>query len=112
MSIGRCQQFFLRGPLRLGRLAAALAAFLLWVQTQDAMAAAAKPATKLVNIADTRGLEPGITKWIGDLYNASDWQFATMVVVIMSGMGLVLGFGCDRLVGLLGIDLGKIKHHE
>ena len=27
-------------------------------------------------------------------------------------MGLVLGLFADRLVGLLGIDLGKIKHHE
>jgi len=112
MNIGRCQQVFLRGPLSFGRLAGALTAFLLWTPVREVMAAAGKPATKLVNVADTRGLAPGITKWIGDLYNASDWQFAAMVVVIMSTMGLVLGFGCDRLVGLLGINLGKMKHHE
>lgn len=112
MNIGRCQQVFLRGPLSFGRLAAALTAFLLWAPVREVMAAAGKPATKLVNVADTRGLGPGITKWVGDLYNASDWQFAAMVVVIMSTMGLVLGFGCDRLVGLLGINLGKMKHHE
>jgi hypothetical protein len=27
-------------------------------------------------------------------------------------MGVGLGLVVDRLVGLLGIDLGKLKHHE
>jgi hypothetical protein len=30
----------------------------------------------------------------------------------MAGMGAVLGFGFDKLIGLLGIRLGKLDHHE
>lgn len=112
MSKGRNLQVFLRGLHRLNRVSTAAAAFLLWAPAHEVMAAGGKPATKLVNVADTRDLGPGITKWIADLYNTSHWQFALVVVIIMSGMGLLLGYGCDRLVGLLGIDLGKIKHHE
>jgi hypothetical protein len=67
---------------------------------------------KLVNVADTRGLGLGLSKWIADIYNTSYWQFGLLVVAIMAAMGLVLGFGCDRLMGLLGLDLGKMKHHE
>ena len=86
---------------------------LMWLGTIEAMAAGGgKPATKLVNVADTRGLSPGISKWIADIYNASHWQFGLLVVAVMALMGLVLGLGSDRIMGLLGIDLGKIKHHE
>jgi hypothetical protein len=78
----------------------------------SAFAAAAKPATKIVNVADTRKIPPGPTRWIADLYNTSYWQFGLLVVVLMAGMGIVLGYGCDRLVSLLGINLGKMQHHE
>ncbi len=88
-------------------------AVLFCLGTTEALAAGGgKPATKLVNVADTRHLEPGISKWIADVYNASHWQFGLLVVVLMAVMGLVLGYGSDRIMGLLGIDLGKIKHHE
>jgi hypothetical protein len=30
----------------------------------------------------------------------------------MAAMGVVLGLTSDRLMSSLGIDLGKIKHHE
>jgi len=93
------------------RALAALALFLFF-RGIEALAAGAAPANKLVNIADTRNLEPGLSKWIGDLYNASYLQFGLAVVAIMAIMGLVLGFFCDRLVGLLGLDLGKMHHHE
>ena len=36
----------------------------------------------------------------------------TWTVVVMSFIGLVLGLVFDRLVGLLGINLGKLDHHE
>jgi len=32
--------------------------------------------------------------------------------VIMATMGLVLGYVFDRLIGLLGINLGRMEHHE
>lgn len=76
------------------------------------LAAPAKPATKLVNVADTRSMEPGVGRWIADVYNANLWLYGALVVVTMVAMGLVLGLVTDRLVGLLGINLGKIKHHE
>jgi hypothetical protein len=30
----------------------------------------------------------------------------------MVAMGLVLGFGFDRALQLLGLNLGKLDHHE
>lgn len=78
----------------------------------EAAAAAAKPARKLVNVADTRGLPPGLSRFVADIYNTSHWQFALLAVLVMAGMGLVLGLACDRLMGTLGIHLGRIDHHE
>jgi hypothetical protein len=97
---------------RVKRLTVPLTVALLWLSTLDAMAAGGKPENKLVNVADTRALSPGISKWIADVYNTSYWQFGLLVVLLMAGMGLVLGLGCDRLVGLLGLNLGKMQHHE
>ena len=93
-------------------LASALAAALtLGALSAQALAAGGKPATKLVNVADSRALS-GLGRWIADTYNSSYWLFAAMVVVTMALMGLLLGLFSDRLVSLLGIDLGKLKHHE
>jgi hypothetical protein len=77
-----------------------------------AAAGGGKPATKVYNVADTRSLEPGLAKWIADVYNGNLWVFGLLVVVVMAGMGLILGFGMDRLLKLLGINLGKLQHHE
>jgi len=33
-------------------------------------------------------------------------------VLVMVGMGLTLGLLADRLVALLGINLGRTAHHE
>jgi len=85
---------------------------MLTLVASQALAAGGAPARKLVNVADTRGLPPGLTRWIGDLYNTSDWLFAALVVAVMVTMGVVLGLGCDRAMGMLGINLGKLKHHE
>ena len=100
-AIGR----WLRAALGLGVLAYSLAA-------SDALAVGGKPAKKLVNVADTRGLQPGLSKWLADIYNTNLWLYSAVVVTTMVGMGLILGFGVDRLVGRLGIDLGKLEHHE
>lgn len=96
-----------------GRLFAAwtmLCAMVLWAG--QALAAGGKPATQLVVVADTRDLEPGIARWIADVYNESFLLFGLLVVVVMAGMGLVLGLLADRVFGLLGIHLGKLDHHE
>jgi hypothetical protein len=77
-----------------------------------AAAAPAKPARQLVNIADTRALPPGLSRWIADVYNASHWEYGLLVVVVMAVMGVVLGAGFDRAVSMLGIDLGRLEHHE
>jgi len=76
------------------------------------MAGGGKPATRLVNVADTRALEPGISKFIADVYNTNLILFGLLVLVTMAGMGALLGFACDKIVGLIGIDLGKLSHHE
>jgi hypothetical protein len=103
----------IRNGTRRARIgAASFVALVLSLQAAAAMAAGGKPQGTLVNIADTRGIAPGMTRWIADLYNASYFQFALLVVGTMVGMGLVLGFCSDRLMGLLGINLGKMQHHE
>jgi TRAP-type C4-dicarboxylate transport system permease small subunit len=71
-----------------------------------------KAATKLINVADTRGMAPGLSMWIADIYNGNLWLFGFVVVVSMAGMGAILGYGFDKLIGLLGIRLGKLDHHE
>ena len=76
------------------------------------VAIGAEAAEKLVNIADTNSLAPGISKWIAGVYNTSYLEFGLLVVITMALMGLVLGLLCDRLVGLLGLNLGKMQHHE
>jgi hypothetical protein len=100
------------GPRWLKRSVVQITLLPLWLPAIQIMAAAAKKETKLVNVADTRGLGPGLTKWVGDVYNTSYWEFGLLVVVIMAAMGLVLGYVCDRLVRKLGINLGKMQHHE
>jgi hypothetical protein len=74
--------------------------------------AAAGPASKLVNVADTRNMSPGLSKWIADLYNSNLWAYGAAVVLIMAAMGYILGSGFDRLMGLVGINLGRLDHHE
>ncbi|MBI5528376.1 MAG: hypothetical protein HY897_18755 [Deltaproteobacteria bacterium] len=94
-------------------IAAAPVFFALLLFCAEALAAGGgKPATKLVNVADTRGMTPGLSLWIADVYNSNMWLFGFTVVVIMAGMGAILGFGFDKLIGLLGIRLGKLDHHE
>ena len=78
----------------------------------EALAAGGKPATKLINVADIRTMGPGLSRWIAEVYNDNLWLYGLLVVVTMALMGSILGFGFDRLVGMLGIDLGKLEHHE
>jgi len=94
------------------RLALSAGALLCALSASGAFAAGGKPAKKLVNVADTRAMEPGVGRFIADVYNSSLWLYGGLVVVTMVGMGLILGFGVDRLMGLLGINLGKLEHHE
>jgi len=74
--------------------------------------AGGKPATKIYNVADTRAMEPGLPKMVADIYNSALWLYGLTVILVMAGMGFIIGFGMDKLVSHLGIDLGKLEHHE
>jgi ABC-type phosphate/phosphonate transport system permease subunit len=82
------------------------------LMAESALAAGGKPATKIYNVADTRSMDGGFSKWIADIYNTNLWLYALTVVVVMALMGLILGYGMDRVLGVLGINLGKLEHHE
>ena len=93
------------------RVAAGAAA--LWLGAAQALAAGGgKPESSLVNHADTSGLAPGLARSIAELYNHSLWLYGLTVVVVMAGMGLVLGLLTDRIMAMLGVDLGRTARHE
>ncbi len=86
---------------------------LTWVLAVPALAAGGgKGASKLVNVADTRQLEGGLSRWIAGVYNESYWLFGLLVVAVMVGTGLLLGLLTDKAVSMLGVNLGKMSHHE
>ncbi|OGQ85164.1 MAG: hypothetical protein A2289_07105 [Deltaproteobacteria bacterium RIFOXYA12_FULL_58_15] len=85
---------------------------LTWLLTTTVWAAGGKPAEKLVAVADTRDVAPGLSKFIADVYNDNLLLFGVLVVVTMASMGAILGFFFDKAIGLLGINLGKLDHHE
>jgi len=74
--------------------------------------AAGGKATAIENVADTRGLQPGLVKFLADTYNTNLWLFGLYVVLIMATMGAVLGLSVDKLLSLTGIGLGRMEHHE
>ncbi len=96
---------------RLFRVARATVAAAL-ATTGTAWAAGGPPATKLINVVDTRALDSGPGLWVAQVYNENFVLFGAVVVVVMVVQGLVLGFGFDRAIHLLGLDLGKLSHHE
>ena len=97
-----------RSLLRVTRAAVAAAVAL----TGTAWAAGGPPATKLINVVDTRTLDSGPSLWIAQIYNDNFVLFGALVVVVMVVQGLLLGFGFDRAIHMLGLDLGKLSHHE
>lgn len=85
----------------------------LWLDAVQALAAGGgRPASSAVNHADTSALAPGLARSIADLYNHSLWLYGLTVVVVMAGMGLVLGLLTDRVMAMLGVDLGRAARHE
>ncbi len=76
------------------------------------LALGGKSATRLVMVADTRDMEPGLSRWIADLYNTSLWLYGLVVVLTMALQGVVLGFFFDRLIARLGIQLARADHRE
>ncbi len=97
---------------RIHGAAKALAALFALAASGSAWAAGGPPATKLINVADTRNLDSGPSLWIAQIYNDSFLLFGLLVVVVMCLMGLVLGFAFDRGMQLLGLNLGKLEHQE
>jgi hypothetical protein len=97
-----------------GKLIIALkGAAIYWLLTGTAFASGGgKPATKILNVADTRSMSPGISRWIADVYNTNLWLYGVTVVLVMAAMGAILGIIMDRIVKRLGIDLGRLQHHE
>jgi hypothetical protein len=98
--------------LLLRKLHALLALLVVTVTPLLAWAGGGEKVTPLENVADTRGMSPGFTKFLADTYNANLWLFGLYVVLLMAGMGVVLGLGVDKLLSLTGINLGKMDHHE
>jgi len=92
--------------------ARALVALLGLAASGSAWAAGGPPATKLINVADTRTLEPGVSLWIAQIYNDNFLTFGLVTVVVMCLMGVILGLSFDRGMQLLGLNLGKLDHHE
>lgn len=85
----------------------------LWLGATQAIAAGGgRPESTAVNHADTSALAPGLARSIADLYNHSLWLYGLTVVVVMAGMGLVLGLLTDRVMAMLGVDLGRAARHE
>jgi hypothetical protein len=103
-----------RRLLSKGKLTVALkSAVFYWLLTGVAYAAGGgKPATKVLNVADTRSMSPGVSKWVADIYNSDLIIYGLTVVVVMAAMGAILGYGMDRIVRTFGIDLGRLEHQE
>ncbi len=106
---GRFRRLLSKGKL----IVALISAVFYWLLTGVAYAAGGgKPATKVLNVADTRSMTPGISKWIADIYNSDLIIYGLTVVVVMAVMGAILGYGMDRIVRTFGIDLGRLEHQE
>ncbi len=111
--IVRTPSFVSRSLVRLLWRSLALWSLSAWLLAGEVIAAGGgKPATKLVNVADTRGIAPGLVKWIADVYNSNLWLYGALVVVLMASLGFLLGMAFDKAMALLGINLGKLEHHE
>ncbi len=82
------------------------------VVADAALAAGGKPATKLVNVADARGITSDFSLWLAGVYNTNLWLFGLLVITIMAAMGAGLGLMFDKAIGLLGIQLGRLEHQE
>ncbi len=67
--------------------------------------------TKLVLVADTRGLN-GVTAWLANLYNESHVYFTVFTVICIPVVGLILGLLADVVMRWIGIDLKSRKLSE
>ncbi len=99
----------MRCPTRAAALLASAAAILAPGSTWAA--GHGEPGAPIARVVDTSELT-GLARWIGELYNANLWLYGLTVVLTMMLMGLVLGFGLDRLLELAGLNLGKLEHDE
>jgi hypothetical protein len=75
------------------------------------LAAGGGEASKIVIVADTRGLS-GWQAWMANLYNESMVYFTVFTVIAIPVMGLILGLLADMLMRCIGLDLKSRKLAE
>jgi hypothetical protein len=63
-------------------------------------------------VVDTHALEPGLARWIVEIYNHDLVLYGLTVVGVMAAMGMIIGFVMDFLVSRIGINLGKLERRE
>ena len=76
-----------------------------------ALAAGGGDISKLVLVADTRGLN-GLTAWMANLYNESHLYFTIFTVIAIPVLGLILGLLADVVMRWIGLDLKSRKLAE
>jgi len=70
----------------------------------EALAAGGGDLSKLVIVADTRGVS-GWQAWLANLYNESHLYFTIFTVVTIPIVGLILGSLADLAMRQVGLDL-------
>ena len=71
-----------------------------------------EPAAQIQPPLDTTSAPSGLSRWVTDLYHTNLYLYGALVVAVMAGMGACLGYGMDRVIRLLGIDLGRLERRE
>ncbi len=92
---------------RMSMIASALTLFL----PSFALAAGGGDISRLVLVADTRGLS-GPLAWMANLYNESHLYFTIFTVAAIPILGLILGLLADVVMHWIGLDLKSRKLAE
>ncbi len=70
-------------------------------------------ATDLIHKAPDPGPQAGwFVKMMVDAYNNNMYMYAFYTIVIMTLMGVILGFFTDKILELVGFETKKLEHHE
>jgi hypothetical protein len=85
--------------------------FMTLLMPQALLAAGGGEASKIVIVADARGLS-GWQAWMANLYNESLVYFTIFTVIAIPLTGLILGLLADMLMRCIGLDLKSRKLAE